>query len=170
MRELLAQPHHDGSEVYVLEPPAELGDDTTVLLRVPREASAEDVAVRYVSDAEPYVTAAEVDHDTEADTWWRATFPVVNSATPYRWLLSGGDYGYAWVNAAGLQPFDAPDADDFIATPEPGGPDWHLGSVVYQIFPDRFASAGLDVEPPEWAIPRSWDELPTGRGPETPFE
>ena len=24
--------------------------------------------------------------------------------------------------------------------------------------------------PPEWAIPREWDELPTGRGPETPFE
>jgi alpha-glucosidase len=41
---------------------------------------------------------------------------------------------------------------------------------VYQIFPDRFATSGLDVEPPEWAIPREWDALPTGRGPETPFE
>jgi alpha-glucosidase len=168
--DVLAQPHHDGSELYAPEPPAELGAETTVLLRVPRAAPVAEAAVRYVSDAEPYVTAAEIDRETDSDTWWRATFPVVNPATPYRWLLSGGAYGYAWLNAAGVQAFDVPDADDFVATPEPGGPDWHLGSVVYQVFPDRFASAGLDVEPPEWAIPRSWDELPTGRGPETPYE
>ena len=170
MGDVLAQPHHDGSELYAPGPPPELGAETTVLLRVPREAPVAEAAVRYVSDAEPYVIVAEIDRETDSDTWWRATFPVVNPATPYRWLLSGGAYGYAWLNAAGVQPFDVPDADDFIATPEPGGPDWHLGSVVYQVFPDRFASAGLDVEPPEWAIPRSWDELPTGRGPETPYE
>jgi alpha-glucosidase len=166
----LAQPHHDGSELYAPEPPAALGAETTVLLRVPREAPVEQVALRYVSDAEPYVAAAEIDRETGSDTWWRATFPVTNPATPYRWLLSGGAYGYAWLNAAGVQPFDVPDADDFVATPEPGGPDWHLSSVVYQVFPDRFASAGLDVEPPDWAIRRSWDELPTGRGPATPYE
>ncbi|MGZ8694484.1 MAG: glycoside hydrolase family 13 protein, partial [Gaiellaceae bacterium] len=39
-----------------------------------------------------------------------------------------------------------------------------------EIFPDRFASSGLEVEPPPWAELRSWDELPTGRGPETAFE
>ena len=170
MADVLAQPHHDGSELYAPEPPAQLGDETTVFLRVPRSAPVEQVALRYVTDGEPYVAAAEIDRETGADTWWRATFPVANPATPYRWLLSGGSYGYAWLNAAGVQSFDVPDADDFVATPEPGGPDWHLGSVVYQVFPDRFASAGLDVEAPEWAIRRSWDELPTGRGPETPFE
>jgi alpha-glucosidase len=63
-----------------------------------------------------------------------------------------------------------PDADDFVATPDRGGPDWHLESVVYQVFPDRFASAGLGLEPPDWAVPRDWDALPTGRGPETPVE
>ena len=52
--------------------------------------------------------------------------------------------------------------------PATGGPDWHLESVVYQVFPDRFASSGQAVTPPDWAIPRDWDELPTGRGPETP--
>ena len=166
----LDTPHHDGSELYVPEPPAELGDEITVLLRVAREAPVEDVAVRYVRDQDPLVVAAEVDHETESHTWWRASFPVWNPATPYRWLLSGGSFGYAWLNGAGLQPFDVPDGDDFVATPEPGGPEWHLRSVVYQVFPDRFASAGLDIDPPEWAIPRSWDELPTGRGPETPYE
>jgi alpha-glucosidase len=51
-----------------------------------------------------------------------------------------------------------------------GGPDWHLESVVYEIFPDRFASSGLDVAPPDWAVRRAWDELPTGRGFATPRE
>ena len=166
----LDTPHHDGSELYVPHPPSELGDDVTVLLRISRTTPVEHVAVRYIRDQDPLVVAAEVDHETETDAWWRATFPVWNPSTPYRWLLSGGSFGYAWLNGAGLQPFDVPDGDDFVATPEPGGPDWHLRSVVYQVFPDRFASAGLDVDPPEWAIPRAWDELPTGRGPETPFE
>lgn len=167
---MLHAPHHDGSELYVPDPPAQLGDETTVLLRMPRSAAVDDVVLRYVRDGEPQVVPAQVDRETEAEAWWRATFPVANPSTPYRWLLSGGDFGYAWLNAAGLQPFDVPDADDFVATPDPGGPGWHLESVVYQVFPDRFASAGLAVDPPEWAVRRNWDDLPTGRGPETPFE
>jgi alpha-glucosidase len=76
----LAQPHHDGSELYAPEPPAALGAETTVLLRVPREAPVEQVALRYVSDAEPYVAAAEIDRETGSDTWWRATFPSSRAA------------------------------------------------------------------------------------------
>lgn len=170
MPEPLAVPHHDGSELYVPERPASLGDKTTVLLRVPRGVGVDDVAVRYVHDGEPTVAVAKVERETDAETWWRATFPVWNPATPYRWLLSGGDFGYAWLNGVGIQPFDVPDADDFVATPDPGGPEWHLDSVVYQVFPDRFASAGLEVEPPEWGLPRGWDVRPTGRGPTTPRE
>ena len=170
MHDLLDRPHHDGSEVYVLEAPAELGDDVTVLLRVPRASAADAVAVRYVRDADPLVARAEIDRETDDDVWWRATFPVHNIATPYRWLLGGGDFGYAWLNAMGMHEFDVPDADDFVVSPGAGGPDWHLESVVYQVFPDRFASSGLDVAPPEWAIKRDWDELPRGRGPDTPFE
>jgi alpha-glucosidase len=167
---VLDQPHHDGSEAYAPEMPAELGDDVTVLLRVPKVSSADAVAVRYVRDGEPQVARAEVDRETTDDVWWRATFPVWNRATPYRWLLSGADFEYAWVNAMGVQASDVPDADDFAVSPGDSGPDWHLESVVYQVFPDRFASSGADMAPPEWAIPRGWDELPTGRGPETPVE
>ena len=35
MGDVLAQPHHDGSEAH-LEPPVDLGDETTVLLYVGR--------------------------------------------------------------------------------------------------------------------------------------
>ena len=167
---LLEQPHHDGSDLYVAERPTDLGGETTVLLRVPRGVAVDDVAVRHVRDGEPKVVAGKVDRTTETDVWWRATFPAWNPATPYRWLLAGGDFGYAWLNGAGVQPFDVADADDFVASARPSGPDWHLGSVVYEVFPDRFASAGLEVEPPAWAIPRKWDERPTGRGRQTSVE
>lgn len=170
MSELLSAPHHDGSEVHVLDPATELGDSATVLLRVPRTVVVTDVGLRYVRDGEPRFARATVDRETDADVWWRATFPVANPITHYRWLLAGGDVGYAWLNGVGLQPFDVPDADDFVATPDPGGPEWHLGSVVYQVFLDRFASSERDVEAPAWAEPRTWDEHPTGRGRATPVE
>ena len=128
------------------------------------------VAVRYLRDGEPRAVAAKVDSTTDTDVWWRASFRVWNAATPYRWLLSGGDVGYAWLNGAGLQPFDVTDADDFVASTRPGGPDWHLESVVYQVFPDRFASSGHVAEAPEWAVPRGWDVRPNGRSHETSVE
>ena len=165
----LGEPHHDGSDVYVLERPVELGDEAVVRLRAPRGAAAE-VALRYVRDGEPRGVAAEVDRETETETWWRARFPVWNPSTSYRWVLAGGDIGYAWVTGAGLARADVGDTDDFVLSLAAGGPDWHLGSVVYQIFPDRFATSGLGVTPPPWAVPKAWDEPPTGRGPTTPRE
>ncbi len=84
------------------------------------------------------------DEEDDAATWYRASFPLENPSTRYRWLLSGGSVGYAWVNGVGLLGHDVPDADDFVLTTDSGGPDWHLRSVVYEIFPDRFASSGVD--------------------------
>ena len=161
---LLAEPHHDGSDVYVLERPDELGGEAIVRVDVPRDVDA--VVLRYTEDGEARAVRAEPDGGGS----WIARFPVRNPTVRYRWLCSGGELGYAWLNGAGLVEHDVPDADDFVISLDRGGPDWHLGSVVYEIFPDRFASSGLDVEPPGWAIRRDWDDLPTGRGPETPYE
>jgi alpha-glucosidase len=170
MRELLLAPHHDGSEVHVPEPATAPGEEATVLLRVPRAASVDDVVLRYLRDGEPRAVEARLDRETEAESWWRASFPVWSQATPYRWLLSGGDFGYTWLNGVGLHGYDVPDADDFVATLDPGGPAWHLESVVYEVFPDRFASSGRDVEPPEWAVPRAWDVPPNGKSRATSLE
>jgi alpha-glucosidase len=155
----LAEPHHDGSDAYVLERPDELGGDAVVRVRVPRGREVDAVTLRYVRDGEARLVSAELDEETETDTWWRATFPVVNPAVRYRWIV-----GDTWLNGTGLVPHEVSDADDFVLAPRAGGPDWHLASCVYQIYPDRFASSGLDVEAPEWAIPREWGELPTGLG------
>jgi len=169
-RTLLDDPHHDGSELYLLERPRELGDEAVVRLRVPKAQSVDRVLLRYDRDGEPRGVDATLDEETDTDVWWRAEFPCWNPVTRYRWLLSGGDVGYAWVNALGSTPHEVTDADDFVVTAGPQAPGWHLESVAYQIFPDRFATSGLEVDTPEWAIRRSWDELPTGRGKPTPFE
>jgi alpha-glucosidase len=162
---LLDEPHHDGSDAYVLERPSELGDGATVRVRVPRASAADRVLLRFVRDGEAQLVDALVDEEDERETWWRATFPVAMPATRYRWLV-----GDAWVNGLGRQTKDVPDADDFVLSLDRGGADWHLGSVVYEIFPDRFATSGLDVDAPAWAVRRAWDARPTGRGRATPVE
>jgi alpha-glucosidase len=161
---LLAEPHHDGSDAYVLERPDEVGGTATVRLRVPRPTRVDQVVLRSVVDGEIRPVVAEVDEETSTDTWWRADFEVGNPDVPYRWLLSGGDVGYTWVNGLGLVDHDVPDADDFRMTTGAPGPDWHLRSVVYEIFPDRFATTGAAPGPPPWGKTKQWDELPTGRG------
>lgn len=163
---LLDEPHHDGSDLYVPQRPEELGSEAVVRLRVPNGTRVGEVALRYVHDGEAREIAAELDAETGSERWWRASFRVENPVTRYRWLLNGG----ASVNGAGLVDHEVPDSDDFVVAPGVDGPDWHLRSVVYEIFPDRFARGGVDAEPPEWAIAREWDDLPTGRGPATPFE
>jgi alpha-glucosidase len=167
---LLDEPHHDGSELYVLERPDELGGTATVRVRVPAAYAAERVLVRVWRDGEPPTIEAKVDARNARETWWRVSFPVWNPSTRYRWLLAGGRAGYAWLNGAGVHAHEVPDADDFVLNAGPGAPAWHADSVAYEIFPDRFASSGAKREPPRWAIPRSWDELPTGRGSTTSRE
>lgn len=166
----LLEPHHDGSELYVLERPVELGDEAVVRLRVPHAMSPERVVLRYERDGEPRSVEASVDEETADDVWWRAAFPVWNPSTRYRWLLAGGDAGYVWVNALGTTPHEVADADDFAINAGPAAPAWHAESVVYQTFLDRFASSHLEVDVPDWAIARAWDALPTGRGQPTPYE
>ena len=69
---LLSEPHHDGSDDYVLERPDELGGEAVVRVRAPK-GSADDVILRYVRDGEPRWVRAQVDRETETETWWRAT-------------------------------------------------------------------------------------------------
>ena len=143
----LSSAHHDGSALYVENHPIGPGDEVTVRLRVPAPSRAESVALRYVHDGEPGFVRAEVDERNAHETWWLARFPALNLSTRYRWLISGGSQNYAWVNGLGVHRRDVADADDFAITHDPGGPDWHLKSVVYEIFPDRFATRAYTLRP-----------------------
>jgi alpha-glucosidase len=167
----LTEPHHDGSELYVVERPDEAGGTAVLRLRTPRGA-AEQVWLRFVTDGEPRTVEAVLDEESAADTWWRAKMPVPNATVPYRWLVDGGDAGYRWVNGVGMHAHEVAGADDFVLALDRGAPAWHARSVVYEIFPDRFATTGAaaGVRRPDWAVPRDWDRLPEGRSRNTPRE
>jgi alpha-glucosidase len=165
----LAEPHHDGSELYVLDRPDELGGSAVLRLRAPKGA-AEQVLLRCTVDGEPRTIEAVVDEEAGGETWWRAELPVENPVVRYRFLLAGGTVGYGWLNGTGLHRYEVPGADDFALALGPGAPAWHASSVVSEISPDRFASSGEKRQPPDWAVPRPWDALPAGRGPTTSRE
>ncbi|MGB5951264.1 MAG: glycoside hydrolase family 13 protein [Ornithinimicrobium sp.] len=181
MRASLENPHHDGSPLYVSSPAPRPGDTVQVRLRVPRASSVEAVHVRITPDGEQeFVAADRIDSPAEdSSQWWQAELHCHNPITNYRFLLSRdeqscgdptqGPRPYEWLNGKGLHERDVPDASDFrIVTFAPPPPRWALGSVVYQIFPDRFAREG-SVEPPGmpgaprtdlpgWAVSAGWED------------
>ncbi|MGH2934922.1 MAG: alpha-amylase family glycosyl hydrolase [Gaiellaceae bacterium] len=162
--------HHDGSDLYVLDRPDDIGGTAVVRLRAD-EGAAGRVWLRWVADGEPRTVEALVDEERDGETWWRAELPLANPTVRYRWLLDGGSTGYRWLNGRGLIGHETPGSDDFVLSLGGGVPAWHATSVVYEIFPDRFATSGRRRSPlPDWAVQRDWDRPPEGRSANTPYE
>jgi alpha-glucosidase len=151
----LSEPHHDGSDLYV----ERVGGSAELRVRAP-EGTAEAVFLRYIRDGEPRTVEARLAKTAGGEQWWTAELPLRNPVVSYRWLLTGGTVGYCWLNATGPHPNEVSRGEDFKLAAEPSGPDWHLSSVVYEVFVDRFASSGARREPPSWAVPRDWGSLP----------
>ena len=172
--------HHDGSPMYVSSLSPRLGETLVLRLRTHRDQQPESVVLRTVRDGEPHVITAEAKETLGEDVWWVAQVVVRNTETHYRWLLVGGAFDFAWLTAGGLVDFDVPDATDFVVSATAPPPDWTHASVVYQVFPDRFARSMHDdealatppagAELPAWAVPRAWTASPEGRSPNTPRE
>jgi alpha-glucosidase len=167
----LAQPHHDGSAGYVSDAAPTLGQTVSVWLRVPAAAGVDRVFVRSTPDGEPRFSPAVVDRTGSGQAWWRAEVEVRNPVSRYRFLVDG-PAGPRWLNALGVFGHDVPDAVDFRLLAFDPPPPWSQDTIVYEIFPDRFArSARAAARPrPEWAIPCGWDDPVIGRGPETPYQ
>ncbi len=163
--DLVDVPHHDGSALYLPEPPTRIGQNFEVWLRAPHAAGVTKVSVRQVLDGEPVSFAAYRDHSAAGADWWRATLTQHNPVINYRFLTDAGPQGFCWITAAGAVHHEPTDAGDFRSSIYAGGPSWLTDAVVYQIFPDRFARSGRVDEPlPSWAVPASWDDAPIYSG------
>ncbi|TQL45042.1 alpha-glucosidase [Homoserinimonas aerilata] len=166
-------PHHDGSPLYVSTPTPALGDTVEVRVRVPHDFGAVAVSTRSNPNREPRFSEASVVHSDDVWDWWQASVVVENPAHGYRFLFELADGSQRWLNATGLHEIETLDAEDFtlvgVSQPGFGAPAWARSSVMYQVFPDRFArSEGADARPtPDWAIAASWgdpvDTEPPGR-------
>jgi hypothetical protein len=124
------QPHHDGSEPYVPDPPRWLGEQDSVLLRVPRTSDVTSAWLRVLIDGEPELVEATVDRLDDHDTWFRAAFRVVNPVVSYRRLVDGGAYGYQWINGSGIHEHDVADTFDFRQSTSDPPPESATGTVV----------------------------------------
>jgi alpha-glucosidase len=179
---LIDEPHHDGSALYVSTLTPALGERVTVWARIPRAMEVTAVHVRATYDGEPHFAAAQIDPDRTgraiggygpADVWWKAEVTAHNPVTPYRFYLRRDTGRPVWLTAAGVVGHDLPDTTDFRLVTHAAPPDWTGESIIYQIFPDRFARSAQAGPPdpaglPEWALPREWDrDEVIGRGPGT---
>ncbi len=88
---------------------------------------------------------------------WRATLPASCSTKYYRFQVIDGTK-VAWYNQYGASSTE-PSAGDFFVIPGFVTPDWAKSTVLYQIFPDRFAngSTANDVATNEYI----YDGYPT---------
>jgi alpha-glucosidase len=164
----LLDPHHDGSPTYLDPGPIRLGDTVPVRLWVPSRPGADardaQVHLRVWRDGEPSVTPARLDRTEEAGAWFTGEVEVRNPHVGYRFLVQGGG-GYRWVTSTGTWDHDVSDRSDFRLTTARPAPGWVADQIVYQVFPDRFASSGVQRRTPAWAQKTAWDAPVIGRGP-----
>ncbi|WP_240948630.1 glycoside hydrolase family 13 protein [Microbacterium salsuginis] len=154
-------PHHDGSPLYVSDSSPALGDVVTVRLRIPvGYGPLAAVRTRSNPDHEPEWTDAVPLGSADGWDWWQAPVTVRNPRHGYRFILLHVDGRVEWLNQSGLHQIETLDAEDFALVTTSPPPAWLSDSVMYQVFPDRFArSARADERAtPEWAIPASWED------------
>jgi alpha-glucosidase len=159
--------HHDGSNRYVFR---KSEDEFQLLIKIPRALEVERVALRSVKDGEPIFIEASRESSSSYYEWYCANLKIHNPRTNYRWFIGGGKVNYGWLNQSGWREFDVSDLHDFVITKNKQIPGWARESVIYQIFPDRFAKSGKKYSLPSWAVPRNWDDWPEGASPNTSFE
>jgi alpha-glucosidase len=81
---------------------------------------------------------------------------IANPVTHYRFLLDRGARGYSWLSGTGVHDRDVPDDRDFRLSTFGAAPSWATEAVIYQIFPDRFASSGQYHRLPDTATSADW--------------
>ena len=166
-------PHHDGSSLYVSNQAPSLGDIVPVRVRVPHSfGPLRTVHTRSNPNHEPRFSTAVKIAAADGWDWWEAPVEVENPEHGYRFLFVLVDGRSAWLNARGLHWVETLDAEDFLLVSYPAPPPWAARSVMYEIFPDRFArsSAADDRTPPAWAKPAQWSDPVVEHGPDTPLQ
>jgi alpha-glucosidase len=174
--------HHDGSGRYVRPiPPARydrlrVGDEVTLRMRAARGARIERVLLRTSPDGEQLFTEMSERAGDACCRWWETTVRLTEPVVGYRFLVLTTD-GIMWLNGTGLHEDTPLDVADFRLLAGYSAPGWLEKTVIYEIFPDRFAGSGVGTDAlvaharslglP--AVRRQWAQ-PPARGREARFE
>lgn len=168
---LALNPHHDGSELYVSTQQPTLLSDVKLKVRVHRElGKVAYVKLRSSENGEPTLSKAAKRIRGEGGwDWYEISLHMYNPQMTYRFCIELESGELYWLNALGLHESDQPDINDFRINTFSSAPKWGPNTIMYQIFPDRFArSPKADKHAtPEWAIAKSWGDDVIGSGPGT---
>ena len=172
--QLALTPHHDGSSFYVSSQKPRIHDFVKVTVRIHQSiGQVSKVSVRYSENGEAFFSKRGKPSPGESGwTWWEVSFPVLNPTVNYRFLIELVDGGAFWLNTQGISSVEPTDSLDFRITTFGDAPDWSKKSVMYQIFPDRFARSAkaLERKTPSWGIKKNWSDPVSGSGPDVTKE
>lgn len=168
--QLALMPHHDGSAFYVENQSPKLNDSVRVRVRIHGSiGSVTKVLARQSENGEAFFSKrAKPTPSQDGWTWWETSIRMVNESVSYRFLIELADGECYWLNTLGISKVEPLDVLDFRVNVFSDAPSWSKTSVMYQIFPDRFArSAKADSrELPGWAIKKNWADPVGTTGPE----
>jgi len=166
--DLSLQPHHDGSILYVLNQKPKLLEKVKVRVRVHSSmGKVKQVLVRQSENGEAFFQAPAKVVKTEGKwSWYQTEITMYNPKINYRWCFLMENDDVLWLNTVGLSDLEQPDIHDFRINIFSSAPTWGPKTIMYQIFPDRFArSAKADGHKlPNWAFPKAWGDEVTGTG------
>lgn len=134
-------------------------DDTHLVLRLKTaRGTVQKVSVVFGDRYQPYAKddthrMRKVGHDGQYD-YWQSVLAFPKRRARYKFLLETetsrfwyGERGVAWtLDEAGYFHYPYIHRGEALRVP-----DWAVGSVVYQIFPDRFAKGDPTLDPPDVA-------------------
>jgi alpha-glucosidase len=166
------QPHHDGSVLYIPNQKPKLLEKVKVRVRVHPKFEAQigklaKVIIRQSENGEAFLQApAKLLKTNDGWLWFEAQLTMYNPSIFYRWCFVTENDDVFWLNTLGFSDMEQPDINDFRINVWSSGPTWGPGTIMYQIFPDRFArSKNADKHKlPEWAVAKGWGEEVTGQG------
>jgi alpha-glucosidase len=168
---LAHQPHHDGSALYVPNQSPALGEKLKIRIRIHDAiGKVAEVRVRYSESGEAFPTPpAKVFKRDGKWTWYESVITMLNPRMNYRFYIKLASGETIWYNSQGLHVLNQPDILDFRINVFSSAPAWGRKTIMYQIFPDRFArSAKADAhKTPSWGVKANWGDEVIGSGPGT---
>lgn len=166
--QLALAPHHDGSKLYVPEQHPKLLDHVLIRVRIHQSiGQVAKVSARQSENGEAfYSKRAKPVPGEDGWTWWETTIHMVNPSVGYRFLIELVDGDCYWLNTMGISSIEPMDVMDFRINVHSDSPGWGPSSVMYQIFPDRFARSdkASSREIPKWAIAKDWSDPVSATG------
>ena len=153
------------------------GETVTFRVILPRELCCRGVRLAVRTDTgEPTYTAAQWERmEGDGEEWWRIVYTPAAVGLYWYHFIYDTDFGSMDIrceeNGLGRITRDAGEWQLTVYDPAVRAPEWVLGGVLYQIFPDRFRASGEPkknvpasrVLRTDWGAEPMWEPDPAGR-------